>query len=492
MSAVHRLLCYVSSLMLAGPWCHSGAHKLPPATTSPALAAAPESQEVPVADLIRQLLDTAAAPGAGLQRSLQAGPDVRALYGAGFQPLWTTSLDSVTADARAALALLARAPEYGLRTTDYHWLRLQALRDSLRRPAPAGSRARQQARLEVFLSDAALRFMHDLSTGRLRPSARPEANPADGAAWEPVRALREALGRGAVPMAMLSGQPRHREYRQLQEALASWLAAPVPPDSAAWHQARYELAAVNLERWRWTARSADSSYILLNIPAYELLVLSADSVVRRHRVVVGQPRTPTPTLSSRITHFTLAPDWHVPHSIATREILPHLKADAGYLALNNYSLYDAQGRFVDARQINWQAITAKNFRYTVRQSAGCDNALGNIVFRFANPYSVYLHDTPVRQIFDRPDRALSHGCMRLQAPLSLAAYLMRREGRTVRLPTEAECARQTVSRTVYLRRPMPLHICYATCTAERGRLRFFADIYHRDEVLRRALFGPRS
>jgi murein L,D-transpeptidase YcbB/YkuD len=209
-------------------------------------------------------------------------------------------------------------------------------------------------------------------------------------------------------------------------------------------------------------------------------------------VIVGQLRTPTPTLSSYLTHFTLAPDWHVPRSIATKEILPRLRANAGYLARNNYSLYDARGQLVNPYRVNWRAVTAQNFRFTIRQSAGCDNALGNIVFRFANPYSVYLHDTPLRQFFERPDRALSHGCMRLQQPLTLAAYLLRREGRPVQLPGEAECARQPTPRDIRLRRPMPLHVRYATCAAEHGRLQFFPDVYRRDETLRRALFGPRS
>ncbi|MDQ2770902.1 MAG: L,D-transpeptidase family protein [Bacteroidota bacterium] len=201
------------------------------------------------------------------------------------------------------------------------------------------------------------------------------------------------------------------------------------------------------------------------------------------------PRTPTPTLSSRISHFTLAPDWHVPHSIATREMLPHLRKDAGYLARNNYALYDDRGRLLDATKINWMVVTAQRFPYTIRQSAGCENALGNVVFRFANPYSVYLHDTPLRQFFALPYRALSHGCIRLEQPLELAAYLLRREEQPVQLPSEAECARQPRPHDVRLTRGLPIYIRYATCIVTHGRLVFLPDIYRRDEALRRALFG---
>nr|WP_254244306.1 L,D-transpeptidase family protein [Hymenobacter sp. BRD128] len=83
---------------------------------------------------------------------------------------------------------------------------------------------------------------------------------------------------------------------------------------------------------------------------------------------------------------------------------------------HNYALYDERGELLDPAHINWAHVTARQFPYTIRQATCCDNALGNIVFRFNNPYSVYLHDTPQRQLFAQPMRALSHGCIRLEHP----------------------------------------------------------------------------
>jgi murein L,D-transpeptidase YcbB/YkuD len=171
-------------------------------------------------------------------------------------------------------------------------------------------------------------------------------------------------------------------------------------------------------------------------------------------------------------------------------MLPRLKKDVGYLARHNYALYDSQGHLVNPAGISWATVTARNFAYTIRQSAGCDNSLGSIVFRFANPYSIYVHDTPLRQYFARPVRALSHGCVRLENPMQLAAYLLRREGSAVRLPSNDECSRQPRPHDVRLRQPIALYIRYATCTAENGLLRFLPDIYGRDMVIRRRLFGP--
>jgi murein L,D-transpeptidase YcbB/YkuD len=464
------------SLSLAATECGTSPAKVPvgKAAELPARAA---PAPVPVGPLLQQLLH--ANPKA----------EVRAFYDSAYVAVWTLPTGGLTPDALATLALLARATEHGLRPADYGVARLLALRDSLARPALAPQRAGQRARLDVALSRATLRFGSDLGRGRLHPYTLTAKEKAAGAAGQPAVLLRSALTRHAVPAALLANAPTNREYRQLQRALARWLARPVAPDSAAFQHQQYEQAAVNLERWRWEPL-ADSVYVLINVPAYELLVVARDSVVRRHRVVVGAPRTPTPTLSSRLTHFTLAPDWHVPRSIATKEMLPRLKKDAGYLARYNYALYDGRGRLVNPASVNWAPVTAQNFAYSIRQSAGCDNSLGNIVFRFTNPYSVYLHDTPLRQYFARPVRALSHGCVRLETPMQLAAYLLRREGNTTSLPSDEECARQARPREVRLRRPVALYIRYATCTAENGHLRFLSDVYGRDPAIRRGLFGP--
>ncbi|PJJ59890.1 L,D-transpeptidase scaffold domain-containing protein [Hymenobacter chitinivorans] len=484
-------LSWVAPLLLLTSWCSSPARvgELPAVV----LAQFRDPEPASAGPLLRALLDTTAAGSAAAadaRLGLEVGAAVRRFYGAEVLPAWTLAADSLNAPAREALALLHRAREFGLRPADYGGSRLRALRDSLTRPTASGRRARQQARLELLLTDAVLRFMLDLGRGRLRTYTVAGREKARGQVWQPAEELRAALSGNTVAATLRAAQPTHCEYRQLQQALARWLTRPVAPDSAVFRQVQYEHAALNLERWRWETLPPDSAYILINIPAYELQVVAHDSVVRRHCVIVGKPETPTPTLSSRVSYFTLAPEWRVPRSIAVKEMLLRLREDAGYLARNGLSLYDARGLPLDPYSVDWRQVTARGFGYSIRQAAGCDNALGNIVFRFANPYSVYLHDTPMRQFFTRPDRALSHGCVRLEQPLRLAAYLLRREGRREPLPNEAECARQPQPRDVRLHRALPLHIRYATCVAENGHLRFLPDIYHLDEPLRKALFGP--
>ncbi|WP_133256824.1 L,D-transpeptidase family protein [Hymenobacter edaphi] len=492
LSHLTRPALYAAGLLLIGWWL--AAPRRPDEPVAAPLAVSPGLPvravavdavlpgETPVAHWLRVLLDTVRTAG---RPRLQSAEAVRALYGPVPTPVWTRAGGAPAPAAGALLTLLEQAPAYGLQPAYYELPRLQALRDSLAGPADAQRPARQ-ARFEVYLSDAALSLMRDLHRGRLRPATPSPAERASGTPFSPADTLRQALAAADVRAAVLGCQPRHREYRRLQAALARWLREPVSPDSAARWQARYEQVALNLERWRWQALP-DSEYVLVNLPAFELLVVRADSVRQQHRVVVGKPQTPSPTLSSQILYFTLAPDWYVPRSIATKEILPRVQTDPGYLARNHYALYDRRGRLLDPWRVAWSRVTARNFAYIIRQTAGCDNALGNIVFRFPNPYAVYLHDTPARQLFEQPQRALSHGCMRVAEPMRLAAYLLRREDRPVQLPDEATCARDARARNVWLRRPMPLHVCYATCGVAQGRLRFYPDIYRRDAALRRAL-----
>ena len=490
-----RLLLSCLGLWWAGAGCRTVALPVTLPVASPVAVAAPEAPiavppPVPrakhptVAALIQALLDTARAGNrlaADSLRGLRAGMGVRAFYGPAAAAAWSgvAPADSLSGNAQAVLAVLGRAYAYGLRPGDYGLAGLLALRDSLQRPAQAASRSRQLARLDVCLTDAMLAFGHDLSRGQLSP-------PGNEAAASQLRA---ALAAGQVPQALLAAQPAHREYRQLQQALAQWLRRQGSFDSAVARQpGRFERLAINLERWRQMPIT-EPEYLLINIPAFELQVVVHDTVKRRFRVIVGKPGTPTPLLSSRVRYFTLAPNWNVPYSIASQEMLPRLKDDPGFLNDNNLELYDGRNRRRNPWRIDWSQVTEQTFKYSIRQSAGGDNALGNVVFHFPNPYLVYLHDTPERYLFASPLRALSHGCIRLEHPRELAAYLLLRDGNPAPLPTAAE-ARQRPPQDVLLRRPLPIYIRYATATAENGRLRFFQDIYGHDQVLWEALYCP--
>ena len=449
----------------------------------------------PLPQRIRALLaDTLAAPGRPgplLGRQL-----ARAFYQPrAYAPAWCDARQP-GARGRAALTLLAQADDYGLQPRHYHVPALRALADSLALPE-AGTpvhRVAQLARFDVLLTDGLLQFALHLRRGQLhafRPSPLEKASaPFSPAAW-----VARALVAPDFAAALLRCQPPQREYRQLQQALARWRRNPASSNSLR-RQRRAQQMALTLERWRWAA-IPDAEYVLVNLPAYQLEVVRGGRVLETHRVVIGRPANPTPTLSSRLTSFTVAPEWLVPRRVATQQILPYLQANAhlpsehDFLADNNYRLYDAQGRAVNPADVRWAAVTARSFPYTIRQSPGCGNLLGNIIFPFANLYGLYLNDGPEPKWFDQPYRALGHGCLQLQGPMRLAAYLLGPDAATAQLPTEAQCEAAPKPRSFYLRRPVPLHVRYATCAVVAGQLKFYADVYGQDEVLRRQLFGRR-
>ncbi len=415
-----------------------------------------------------------------------------------FLPVWISG-KRLSPTAEEALLLISSAEAYGLNRSAYQWSKLQALQKEISSSQEGSSVHQLAAEFDLLLTREVMTFAVHLYQGKLRATAQ---QTADGSNFSLLALMQQALKPGNTASAffretLLKCQPASREYRLLQKGLAQWLRTPASPDSVIQRQEQYQQVAINLERWR-SEPILDTEYILINIPAYQLQVVSRGEVIQNHRVIVGKSTAPTPTLSSQIGYFTTSPDWHVPRSIAVKEMLPRIKRNPGYLAENNLHLYDRTNRLVEPSQVDWSLVTEKNFAYSIQQSAGCDNALGNMVFNFPNPYEVYLHDTPNRNLFTRQQRALSHGCIRLENPMLMAQLLLQRDARSdvsvqqgaaqqdgssVSFQEVEDCVAQQVKRQFNLKRPMPIHIRYLTVSSEGEALRFYKDIYGLDESL---------
>lgn len=181
----------------------------------------------------------------------------------------------------------------------------------------------------------------------------------------------------------------------------------------------------SLERARWVLRSAlTQDMIIVNIAAYKLRLFFDARSTWETRVVVGKTATQTPVFTEQLKQIVLNPDWTVPSSIARNEILPKAKADPGYLAANHYVLKDSKGQIVDTASVDWSKMSSSYFPYTVVQTPGPHNALGQVKFLFPNQYSVYLHDTPSKSLFGETTRTFSHGCIRVEDPLKLAELIL--------------------------------------------------------------------
>lgn len=255
---------------------------------------------------------------------------------------------------------------------------------------------------------------------------------------------------------------------------------------------RIDQIVVNLERWRWLPINLGSRCIWVNIAGFRLEVKEFDRLIMEMRVVVGQPYRQTPVFSDKVTYMVLNPSWNVPDTIARKEILSKVKKDPYYLTDQKIRVFKGWGagtKEIDPRRVDWARLSEKNLPYHFRQDPGPQNALGRIKFMFPNPYDVYMHDTPAKELFGKTRRDFSHGCIRVEKPLDLAVYLMQNQAIWSREALAAALSGpNAVERTVQLPEPVPIHILYWTVWSDsEGGLHFNPDIYDRDEPLHNAL-----
>ncbi len=218
--------------------------------------------------------------------------------------------------------------------------------------------------------------------------------------------------------------------------------------------------------------------IVVNIPAAYLKVYDKNKVLLDMRMVVGKKSTPTPTLISTVDEVVLYPYWHVPYSIATKEILPILKRNPGYINTGNYQVLNAAGNIVDPYAINWHSLSSSYFPYLIRQSTGCDNALGLLKLNFSNPFGVYLHDTNGKKYFKNNRRYLSHGCMRMQKPMEMGHLLLTNNSIAIDTLEQKGCLRNQSPIAVHATRHMPVVVWYNPAGIDSaGRVLFYEDVY---------------
>jgi len=246
--------------------------------------------------------------------------------------------------------------------------------------------------------------------------------------------------------------------------------------------ARIRQVAINLERWRWTADDFGERHFRVNIPYYHLEAFEQDRLALDIRAVVGKRGNETPVFSEQMTHVVLSPYWNIPPTIAEGETLPAVAADPTYLDTQNIEVVRVSGKqaaVVDPATLDWDDQAAlEGLRF--RQRPGSGNALGLVKFMFPNPYDVYVHDTPADRLFARLGRAFSHGCVRVEEPMSLASYVLRDQSRWT--PDAIAAAMHAGEEThVKLHTPIPIHIQYFTAWVDaNGGLQFRDDVYGYD------------
>lgn len=247
---------------------------------------------------------------------------------------------------------------------------------------------------------------------------------------------------------------------------------------------RFRRIAINLDRYKHLPDKMPDAYIFVNLPAFQLQVIEKGAVVIESKVIVGKSATRTPLLHSEISSIVTYPQWTVPRSIIFNEMIPKIKQDIAYLKRQNLMIVDRTDSVIDPSSVNWAEMGGGNFPYVIRQRQGDDNSLGVMKFNFPNSYSVYLHDTNARSLFSRENRALSHGCVRVQAWDTLARYIIRRDSSEVTVENLQDWMVKQEKHNIPVRRKLPVYLRYFTAEADmNGQIRFYDDIYGEDNKL---------
>ena len=378
--------------------------------------------------------------------------------------------DRATPRVGELMDALHHAEDHGLDSQRYGLAGLQKEIDAAHANHDRFAAARI-ASVDAKLTSAYLRYAADL----LGWTGNPKAIYSD---WIVTRKkedlsarLSQAMETGQIRQSLEELMPAHPQYKGLMAALQR---ERQMPDGHA------DQIRMNLERWRWMPRDLGERYVFVNVPAYQMQVVEGDKPVLAMRAIVGEPKNPTPLFSDEMTNVVFSPSWNVPEKIIRTEMVPKLVNDPDYLTRQDIDVIGTSGETVDPSEVDWSdpdAVAHLHFK----QAPGPRDALGLIKFVFPNQFDVYMHDTNARALFNKPHRALSHGCIRLENPVGFAQYLLRDQPQwTEEKISDAMNAGQ--EHAVPLKHHLPVHIAYFTAWVNPdGSVTYTDDPYNLDE-----------
>lgn len=460
-----------------------------------------------------------------------------------FEPLWTAADGGLNADAKSLVAYLAKAEEDGLDAADYAVelpsgaadavtlaaaeIRLSEALLHYARDAQAGRVAPEEISSEIKLRPV----YPEPESVLVRLATSPDKVEAL-AGYQPhhagYRALRaelarlRALGKNEINIPVPEGETMSEGYegprvrilraRLNVEALANENAERFDETvqvAVKAFQTENNLIAdgivgartldaindeqtnripdiiANMERWRWMARSLGELYVMANVPSYDIVVMKESRTIHRTRIVVGKTQNKTPIFSDVMEYVVVNPYWNVPYSIASKELLPQIRSNPNFVADKNYEVLSGD-RVVNPTSVAWNENSFKRLR--IRQLPGGTNALGNIKFLFPNDHSIYFHDTPSKNLFERVTRAFSHGCVRVHNPFDFGDVLMRETKGWKNGTLETMIGDKEKWIRLESDERIPVHITYFTAVADdAGTVAYKSDVYGHNTRLKRAL-----
>jgi murein L,D-transpeptidase YcbB/YkuD len=431
------------------------------AVTTPAPDSSPAA--APAADFLQAC---AAAPAISVRMLPQVSEAIARYYAQHPQFIWSDH-GSINAKAQVAIAKLAASDAVGLDPADYR----VAMPDL--HSADAGAMPPALLRFELALSAKVLTYVLDATRGRIDPNRLSGYHDLPRKTVDLVDALATIAQSSDIATDLESRNPDNAQFRALVAELARQRE----------DQGKTAKLRIALEQMRWLPRQLGTRYVFLNQPAFEVSYFNGAAAPLTMRAVIGKPSAQTYFFTDRIKEITYNPYWNVPRSIVINEMLPKLWRNPSYLDRLGYEVSNSRGREVASSAVDWSAVATQQTGIDVRQPPGPGNALGRLKIDFPNKHAIYLHDTNQKHLFAREQRALSHGCVRLEHPREMAAALLGTRVADIdrKIATEE-------TQTERVQGDIPVYLAYFTAWPDaQGNVRYYKDVYDRDTHLAQAI-----
>lgn len=386
-----------------------------------------------------------------------------------YAPLWITA-GKLGSSAEQAIAEISNADDWGLKSGDFALPRFAL---------PAGPEAHASAELQ--LSETLLKYARYARGGRIMdPFTQLNSNlnrvPQLLEPREVLDGVAKATDAAAYLRALHPPQPQFERLRQKYLSVRG-------RDKVL---ARRILA--NMEQWRWMWTDMGDLYLLANVPEFMVHVVKDGHEIHAERIAVGEVGKQTAVFTRTLKHIVLRPMWRVPESIKVRELLPSLRRGGGLMRQHGLQLETKDGQKLDWRTMDWSTTDIR--QYEVTQPPGPKSALGKVKFSFPSQYTIYMHDTPDKWMFNPAQRTLTHGCMRLRNPVRLAELLLEADKGWGRAHIDELSRSGPLNNHIAIERKIPFHMTYFTVWVDDdGRVRQFRDVYGHEQRISQALEG---
>jgi hypothetical protein len=328
---------------------------------------------------------------------------------------------------------------------------------------------------EVAIQKTATHFFNDLAYGNKPPVLDYRGARFNMTAFNIPLLIKHYNGTGNLEALVTFLNQQSTEVKTILDSLHVYQKATKK------NKNKIDLLILAANNYRWlNAVRKQQRIVVVNIPSAQLKVYEEDKIELQMKVILGKSSTPTPSLSSYISQVTINPYWTVPKSIIIKEMLPKIIKDKNYLSRNHLDVLNSNYKTIDPNTINWYTVDTMNFPYIIRQATGCENALGILKLEFENPFSVYLHDTPEKQLFNLRSRFLSHGCMRMEKPIEMGRLLLKDKVTEIDTMDLTTCHLNLKPTNILITTKTPLIVWYNQVDFDsNNKLMFYKNVYNR-------------